>query len=121
MLVGKQMQFFGARANLAKCLLYAINGGRDELTGKQVAPTVDPVKGDYLEFEDVVGKFERMMEWLAGVYVNAMNVIHYMHDKYAYERMEMALHDYAPVRTMAFGIAGLSVVADSLSAIRHAR
>ena len=121
MLVGKQMQFFGARANLAKCFLYAINGGRDELTGKQVAAPSAPVKGDYLEFEDVVGKFESMMEWLAGVYVNAMNVIHYMHDKYSYERIEMALHDYAPVRTMAFGIAGLSVVADSLSAIRFAR
>jgi formate C-acetyltransferase len=121
MLVGKQMQFFGARANLAKCLLYAINGGRDEISGKQVGPVVEPVKGDHLEFEDVVGRFERMMEWLAGVYVNAMNVIHYMHDKYAYERIEMALHDYAPVRTMAFGIAGLSVVADSLSAIRYAR
>ena len=121
MLVGKQMQFFGARANLAKCLLYAINGGRDEISGKQIGPPREPVKGDYLEFEDVVAKFERMMEWLAGVYVNAMNVIHYMHDKYAYERIEMALHDYAPVRTMAFGIAGLSVVADSLSAIRHAR
>jgi formate C-acetyltransferase len=121
MLVGKQMQFFGARANLAKCLLYAINGGRDEITGKQVGPAVDPVKGDYLDFDDVATKFERMMEWLAGVYVNAMNVIHYMHDKYSYERIEMALHDYAPVRTMAFGIAGLSVIADSLSAIRHAR
>src|SRR3954471_21258584 len=121
MLVGKQMQFFGARANLAKCLLYAINGGRDEISGKQVAPKVEAVKGEYLEFEDVVGKFEQMMEWLAGVYVNAMNVIHYMHDKYSYERIEMALHDYAPVRTMAFGIAGLSVVADSLSAIRFAK
>src|SRR5256714_2313449 len=121
MLVGKQMQFFGARANLAKCLLYAINGGRDELTGKQVGPKTPPVKDDYLDFDDVAGKFERMMEWLAEVYVNAMNVIHYMHDKYSYERIEMALHDYAPVRTMAFGIAGLSVVADSLSAIRHAK
>ncbi len=121
MLVGKQMQFFGARANLAKCLLYAINGGRDEISGKQVGPVVDPVKGDYLEFDDIAAKFERMMEWLAAVYVNAMNIIHYMHDKYSYERIEMALHDYAPVRTMAFGIAGLSVVADSLSAIRHAR
>ncbi|HEV2840402.1 MAG TPA: formate C-acetyltransferase [Chthoniobacterales bacterium] len=121
MIVGKHMQFFGARANLAKCLLYAINGGRDEMSGKQVAPKVDPVQGDYLDFEDVAGKFERMMEWLAEVYVNAMNVIHYMHDKYSYERIEMALHDYAPVRTMAFGIAGLSIVADSLSAMRHAR
>ena len=121
MLVGKQMQFFGARANLAKCLLYAINGGRDEINGKQIGPAYEPVSGDYLEFQDVVEKFERMMEWLAGVYVNSMNVIHYMHDKYAYERIEMALHDYAPVRTMAFGIAGLSVVTDSLSAIRYAR
>jgi formate C-acetyltransferase len=121
MLVGKQMQFFGARANLAKCLLYAINGGRDEITGKQVGALSEPVKGEYLEFDDVTSKFEGMMEWLAGVYVNAMNVIHYMHDKYSYERIEMALHDYAPVRTMAFGIAGLSVIADSLSAIRHAR
>ncbi|MBL7965108.1 MAG: formate C-acetyltransferase [Flavobacteriales bacterium] len=121
MLVGKQMQFFGARANLAKTLLYAINGGRDENTGKQVGPKMEPVQGDYLEFDDVVGKFEKMMDWLAGVYVNAMNVIHYMHDKYAYERIEMALHDHNPVRTMAFGIAGLSVVADSLSAIRFAK
>jgi formate C-acetyltransferase len=121
MLMGKQMQFFGARANLAKCFLYAINGGRDEISGKQVGPRVEPVKGEYLDFEDVATKFEAMMEWLARVYVDAMNVIHYMHDKYSYERIEMALHDYAPVRTMAFGIAGLSVVADSLSAIRYAR
>jgi formate C-acetyltransferase len=121
MLVGKQMQFFGARANLAKCLLYAINGGRDELNGKQVGPANGAVEGEYLDFDDVIGKFEKMMDWLAGVYVNAMNVIHYMHDKYAYERVEMALHDYAPVRTMAFGMAGLSVVADSLSAIRYAK
>jgi formate C-acetyltransferase len=121
MLVGKQMQFFGARANLAKCLLYAINAGRDEITGKQVGPATLPIQGEYLELNDVLARFEKMMEWLAGVYVNAMNIIHYMHDKYAYERIEMALHDYAPVRTMAFGIAGLSVVADSLSAIRHAK
>ncbi len=120
MLMGKQMQFFGARANLAKCLLYAINGGRDEITGKQVAPATAPVSGDTLEFDDVLSRFETMMDWLAGVYVNAMNVIHYMHDKYAYERIEMALHDYDPVRTMAFGIAGLSVVADSLSAMQYA-
>jgi formate C-acetyltransferase len=120
MLVGKQMQFFGARANLAKCLLYAINGGRDEITGQQVGPALPPVQGEYLNFDDVLAKFETMMDWLAGVYVNAMNVIHYMHDKYAYERLEMALHDYGPMRTMAFGIAGLSVIADSLSAIRHA-
>ncbi len=120
MLVGKQMQFFGARANLAKCLLYAINGGRDEISGEQVGPRFEPVAGEQLDFVDVIGKFERMMDWLAGVYVNAMNIIHYMHDKYAYERVEMALHDYAPVRTMAFGMAGLSVVADSLSAIKYA-
>jgi formate C-acetyltransferase len=121
MLMGKQMQFFGARANLAKCLLYAINGGRDEMTGKQVGPKTAAVAGDTLDFDDVLDKFEKMMEWLARVYVNAMNVIHYMHDKYAYERIEMALHDYAPVRTMAFGIAGLSVVADSLSAMKYAK
>jgi len=121
MLVGKQMQFFGARANLAKCLLYAINGGRDEISGEQIGPAFAPVQGDVLDFEDVVTRFDRMMDWLAGVYVNAMNVIHYMHDKYAYERLEMALHDYAPLRTMAFGMAGLSVVADSLSAIKYAK
>jgi formate C-acetyltransferase len=121
MAVGKQMQFFGARANLAKCLLYGINGGRDEISGEQVAPAFGAVAGDVLEFDDVLGKLETMMDWLAGVYVNAMNIIHYMHDKYAYERLEMALHDYAPLRTMAFGMAGMSVVADSLSAIRYAR
>jgi formate C-acetyltransferase len=121
MAVGKQMQFFGARANLAKCLLYAINGGRDEVSGDQVGPVQPAVEGELLEIGDVVDKFELMMDWLAGVYVSAMNVIHYMHDKYAYERIEMALHDYAPLRTMAFGIAGLSVVADSLSAIRYAK
>ncbi len=121
MVLGKQMQFFGARANIAKCLLYAINGGRDEISGKQVAPTSEPVRGEILDFDDVLDRFERTMGWLAGVYVNAMNVIHYMHDKYAYERLEMALHDYAPVRTMAFGIAGMSVVADSLSAIKYAK
>ncbi|MFL6690909.1 MAG: pyruvate formate lyase family protein, partial [Alphaproteobacteria bacterium] len=121
MRVGKQMQFFGARANLAKCLLYAINGGRDEISGEQIGPKFEPVKGDYLEFDDVIEKYERMMDWLAGVYVSAMNAIHYMHDKYAYERIEMALHDYAPLRTMAFGIAGMSVVADSLSAIMYGK
>ena len=121
MLVGKQMQFFGARSNLAKCLLYAINGGKDELSGGQIATGFNAVDGDVLDFNDVIDKFGRMMDWLARVYVNAMNVIHYMHDKYAYERIEMALHDYAPLRTMAFGIAGLSVVADSLSAIRYAK
>jgi formate C-acetyltransferase len=121
MLIGKQMQFFGARANLAKCLLYAINGGRDEISGEQISPRSVPVEGEYLDFDDVIDRFEKMMDWLAGVYVNAMNVIHYMHDKYAYERLEMALHDYAPLRTMAFGLAGLSVIADSLSAIRYAK
>ena len=121
MAMGKQMQFFGARANLAKCLLYAINGGRDEVSGDQVAPAFEPVQGDVLDFDDVLDRFERMMDWLAGVYVNAMNIIHYMHDKYSYERLEMALHDYAPIRTMAFGMAGMSVVADSLSAIRYAK
>ncbi len=121
MLVGKQMQFFGARANLAKCLLYAINGGRDEVSGDQIGPKSAPVQGEYLDLDDVATRFEAMMDWLAGVYVNAMNVIHYMHDKYAYERIEMALHDYAPIRTMAFGMAGLSVVADSLSAIKFAK
>ena len=121
MLLGKQMQFFGARANVAKCLLYAINGGRDEISGDQVGPAYPAVQGEVLDFDDVIGKFDRMMDWLAGVYVNAMNIIHYMHDKYAYERIEMALHDYAPVRTMAFGMAGMSVIADSLSAIKYAR
>jgi formate C-acetyltransferase len=121
MVIGKQMQFFGARANLAKCLLYAINGGRDEVSGEQISPPFEPVEGDYLDFDDVLKKFERMMDWLAGVYVSAMNVIHFMHDKYAYERIEMALHDYAPLRTMAFGLAGMSVVADSLSAMKYAK
>ncbi len=121
MLVGKQMQFFGARANLAKCLLYAINGGRDEISGEQIGPAIGAIEGDTLDFDTVTDKFEKMMDWLASVYVNAMNIIHYMHDKYAYERVEMALHDYAPLRTMAFGMAGLSVVADSLSAIRFAK
>jgi formate C-acetyltransferase len=121
MRLGHQMQFFGARANLAKCMLYAINGGRDEVSGEQIGPPFEPVQGDYLEFEDVLDRYERMMDWLAETYVSAMNVIHYMHDKYAYERIEMALHDYAPLRTMAFGVAGMSVVADSLSAIKHAK
>ena len=120
MLVGKQMQFFGARANLAKCLLYAINGGRDEISGKQVGPASSRA-GRLPRLRRRARAVRAMMDWLAGVYVNAMNVIHYMHDKYAYERIEMALHDYAPLRTMAFGIAGLSVVADSLSAIKYAK
>jgi formate C-acetyltransferase len=117
--MGQQMQFFGARVNLAKCLLYALNGGRDEISGAQVGPELPPLEGDVLDIAEVRERFDAMMEWLADVYVNAMNVIHYMHDKYAYERIEMALHDYAPKRTMAFGVAGLSVAADSLSAIRY--
>lgn len=119
--LGKSMQFFGARVNLAKCLLYGINGGRDELTGDQVMPAFEPFQGDVLELDEVLKRYDTAMEWLARVYVNAMNCIHYMHDKYAYERIEMALHDHAPKRTMAFGIAGLSVVVDSLSAIKHAK
>jgi formate C-acetyltransferase len=112
--VGKSMQFFGARVNLTKCLLYAINGGRDELTGEQVMPPFDPVEGDTLDYDGVMRRFDHATDWLARVYVNAMNCIHFMHDKYAYERIEMALHDYNPKRTMAFGIAGLSVVTDAL-------
>lgn len=121
MRIGNQMQFFGARVNLAKCLLYAINGGRDEVSGEQIGPVASPVSGDVLDYDDVMVKFDTMMEWLARTYVHAMNCIHYMHDKYYYERLEMALHDQQILRTMAFGIAGLSVVADSLSAIKHAQ
>ena len=121
MRIGKQMQFFGARVNLAKCLLYAINGGRDEASGDQVGPAATAVAGDILDYDDVSAKFDVMMDWLARVYVHSMNCIHYMHDKYFYERLEMALHDQKLLRTMAFGIAGLSVVADSLSAIKYAR
>ena len=118
--VGKSMQFFGARVNVAKALLYALNGGRDEVSGEQVGPASDPVSGDVLSYEDVRERFDRMLDWLAETYVDALNVIHYMHDKYAYERLEMALHDYPVKRTMACGIAGLSVAADSLAAIRYA-
>ena len=121
MRVGKEMQFFGARANLAKCLLYAINGGRDEKTGEQVGPKFRPVEGDYLDYDDVVSKYRDMMQWLAEVYVNSLNIIHYMHDKYCYERLQMALHDEHVHRWFATGIAGLSVVADSLSAIKYAK
>src|SRR3954469_790161 len=121
MRLGKQMQFFGARVNLAKALLYAINGGRDEVSGQQVAPQTMPVAGDFLDYDDVMAKFDTTMEWLAKTYVHAMNCIHYMHDKYFYERLEMALHDRDILRTMAFGIAGLSVVADSLSAIKFGK
>jgi len=120
MRLGKQMQFFGARVNLAKTMLYAINGGRDEVTGDQVAPPAPACTGDVLVYADVTAKLELMMDWLARTYVHAMNCIHYMHDKYNYERLEMALHDREILRTMAFGIAGLSVVADALSAIKHA-
>ncbi|MGZ6617417.1 MAG: formate C-acetyltransferase [Solirubrobacteraceae bacterium] len=120
MAVGKQMQFFGARVNLAKALLYAINGGRDEISGEQVMPAFDAVGDEVLDYADVRARLHRVMEWLAETYVHALNVIHYMHDKYAYERIEMALHDREILRTMACGIAGLSVVADSLSAIQHA-
>lgn len=121
MRIGKEMQFFGARANLAKCLLYAINGGMDERLKIQVGPKYRPVTGDYLDYDDVMSKYDDMMEWLAGLYVNTLNVIHYMHDKYAYEKVQMALHDRDVKRYFATGIAGLSVVADSLSAIKYAK
>ena len=121
MRVGKEMQFFGARANLAKCLLYAINGGVDERLKIQVGPKYRPVEGDYLDFDDVMEKYDTMMDWLAELYVNTLNVIHYMHDKYSYEKIQMALHDRDVKRYFATGIAGLSVVADSLSAIKYAK
>ena len=121
MQIGKQMQFFGARVNLAKTLLYAINGGRDEISGVQVAPPSAPVAGEVLDYEEVAERFDALMDWLAQTYVDALNCVHYMHDKYAYERLEMALHDGKILRTMACGIAGLSVVADSLSAIKYAQ
>ena len=121
MRIGKQMQFFGARANLAKALLYAINGGKDEKSKAQVGPEYAPITSEVLNYEEVMHKFDMTMEWLAGLYLNTLNVIHYMHDKYSYERIEMALHDTNVLRTMATGIAGLSVVADSLSAIKYAK
>lgn len=121
MRVGKEMQFFGARANLAKCLLYAINGGVDEVSKKQVGPEYRPITSEYLDYDEVMNKFCAMMKWLAQVYVNTLNVIHYMHDKYCYERLQMALHDKEVTRWFATGIAGLSVVADSLSAIKYAK
>ena len=121
MRIGKQMQFFGARCNLAKSLLYAINGGRDELSGKQITPKFEPIKSEYLDYNEVMQKFDTILDWVAKVYINALNIIHYMHDKYAYEKLEMALHDREIIRTMACGIAGLSVVADSLSAIKYAK
>ncbi|NKD54886.1 MULTISPECIES: formate C-acetyltransferase [unclassified Haematospirillum] len=121
MRIGKQMQFFGARANLAKALLYAINGGVDEKTGQTVAPGMEPITADVLDYDEVMERFDKTMDWLAVTYVKALNCIHYMHDRYSYERIEMALHDRDILRTMACGIAGLSVAADSLSAIRHAK
>lgn len=121
MTIGKQMQFFGARANLAKALLYAINGGIDEMSFAQVGPAYAPITSDYLNYDEVMEKYDHMLDWLAGLYVNTLNIIHYMHDKYSYERIEMALHDRNILRTMACGIAGLSVVTDSLSAIKHAK
>lgn len=121
MRLGKDMQFFGARCNLPKLLLLSLNGGRDEITGEQVAPALPPYEGDYLEYDKVLENFNKLQQWLAGLYVNTMNAIHYMHDKYAYERLMMALHDSDVNRLMAFGISGLSVIADSLSAIKHAR
>lgn len=121
MRIGKEMQFFGARANLAKCLLYAINGGVDEMNGKQIGPKYRPITSEYLDFEEVMERYKDMMNWLAGVYVNTLNIIHYMHDKYSYERLQMALHDKEVRRWFATGIAGMSVVADSLSAIKYAK
>jgi len=121
MRLGKEMQFFGARANLAKCLLYAINGGVDEVSKKQVGPKYRPITSEYLDFDEVITRYTDMMEWLAGVYVNSLNIIHYMHDKYSYEKIQMALHDQKVTRWFATGIAGLSVVADSLSAIKYAK
>ena len=121
MVVGKEMQFFGARANLAKCLLYAINGGIDERLKEQIGPKYRPITSEYLDFDEVMERYDQMMEWLAGLYVNTLNVIHYMHDKYCYERAQMALHDRDVKRYFATGIAGLSVVADSLSAIKYAK
>src|SRR6056297_212322 len=121
MKIGKQMQFFGARANLAKALLYAINGGRDEKTGVQVAPMFAPITSEYLDYDEVLTKFDQVLDWLSQLYINTLNIIHYMHDKYAYERVQMALHDKDVLRTSACGIAGLSVVADSLSAIKHSK
>ena len=121
MKIGKQMQFFGARANLAKTLLYAINGGKDEKTGKQVTPKYEPITSEYLDYDEVIEKFDTMMDYVAKIYIKALNAIHYMHDKYSYEAIEMALHDKDIIRTMACGIAGLSVVADSLSAIKYAK
>lgn len=121
MRIGKQMQFFGARVNLAKAMLYAINGGVDEMTGKQIAPVSEPITGDYLELDELMSRYDSLLDWLAKTYVSALNAIHYMHDKYAYERVEMALHDPEVLRTMACGVAGISVAADSISAVKNAK
>jgi formate C-acetyltransferase len=121
MRIGKQMQFFGARANLAKALLYAINGGKDEKSGEQIGPEFAPITSEYLEYDEVVRKFDGVLDWLAQLYINTLNIIHYMHDKYCYEKLQMALHDKDVLRTSACGIAGLSVVADALSAIKHSK
>ncbi|MEG0110705.1 MAG: pyruvate formate lyase family protein, partial [Oscillospiraceae bacterium] len=121
MRIGKQMQFFGARANLAKALLYAINGGRDERSGAQVAPLLAPIQGDVLDYDEVMQRYDEITDWLSKLYISTLNIIHYMHDKYCYERIEMALHDEDIMRTSACGMAGLSVLADSLSAIKYAK
>ena len=121
MRIGKQMQFFGARANLGKALLYAINGGKDEMSGEQIAPMFEPIKSEYLDYDEVIAKFDQVLDWLSELYINTLNVIHYMHDKYNYEKLQMSLHDIDILRTEACGIAGLSVVADSLSAIKYSK
>ena len=121
MRIGKQMQFFGARANLGKALLYAINGGKDEISGEQVSPAFAPITSEYLDYDEVMERFNTTMDWLSKLYINTLNIIHFMHDKYCYERIEMALHDEEILRTSACGIAGLSVVVDSLSAIKYAK
>ena len=121
MRIGKQMQFFGARANLAKALLYAINGGKDEVSGEQVGPVTEPITGDVLDYDEVMTKYKSTIEWLAKLYINQLNIIHYMHDKYCYEKLQMGLHDRDVYRTLACGMAGLSVAADALSAIKHSK
>src|SRR5699024_4425963 len=120
MRLGKQMQFFGARANLAKALLYAINGGKDAKSGEQVGPMFEPITGDYRDYDEVMNKFDQVRDWLSDLYINTLNVIHCRHDKYNYEKLQMALHDIEVMRTEACGIAGLSLVADSLSAMKYA-
>ena len=117
MKIGKQMQFFGARANLAKALLYAINGGKDERYGMQVAPAIPPITSEYLDYDEIMQRFNQITDWLSKLYISTLNIIHYMHDKYCYERIEMALHDEDILRTSACGMAGLSVIVYSLSAL----